>query len=70
MMMTEEKSTPNAVSFVIEIPAAKPQEKSPEIKKRLEDMSAATAPMISLEQIQAKLEKAEIKRRASMHMPS
>jgi hypothetical protein len=69
MMMTEEKHTPNAVSFVIEMPATKVQEKSPEIKKRLEDQSAAHAPMISLEQIQAKLEKAELLRRASMHMP-
>ena len=44
MMMTEEKHTPNAISFVIEIPVSKVQEKSPEIKKRLEDQSAATAP--------------------------
>lgn len=69
MMMTEERHTPNAISFVIEIPVTKIQEKNPEIKKRLEDQSAAVAPMISLEQIQAKLNKAEEKRRASLHMP-
>ena len=44
MMMTEEKHTPNSISFVIEIPVSKVQEKSPEIKKRLEDQSAAIAP--------------------------
>lgn len=65
MSMIEEKHTPNAISFVIEMPPTKVAE--PEIKKRLEDQSAAYAPMVTLEQIQAKLEKAEVKRRASLH---
>ena len=64
MTMTEEKHTPNAISFVIEMPAA---DKVPEIKKRLEAESAAYSPMISLEQIEAKLMKAEEKRRLSLH---
>ena len=68
MTMTEEKNTPNAISFVIEMPAAtKIHEKVPEIKKRLEAESAAYSPMISLEQIEAKLMKAEEKRRLSLH---
>ena len=64
--MTEEKHTPNAISFIIEMPA-KMTEKEPEIKKRLEAESAAFAPQVSLESIQAKLNKAELKRRASLH---
>ena len=68
MTMTEEKHTPNAISFVIEMPAAtKINEKEVEIKKRLEAESAAYSPMISLEQIEAKLMKAEEKRRLSLH---
>jgi hypothetical protein len=69
MTMTEEKHTPNAISFVIEMPATKMTE-MPEIKKRLEDESAAYAPTISLEQIEAKLMKAGEKRRLSLHQQS
>ena len=49
MTMTEEKHTPNAISFVIEMPVTKTTEVVPEIKKRLEDESAAYAPTVTLE---------------------
>lgn len=65
MTMTEEKHTPNAISFVIDMPVTK-TEAEPEIKKRLEAESAAFAPVTSLEQINAKLEKAEYKRKLSL----
>ena len=66
MTMTEEKHTPNAISFVIDMPSTKMTETEPEIKKRLEAESAAFAPQTSLEQINAKLEKAEYKRKLSL----
>lgn len=65
MTMTEERHTPNAISFVIEMPAGAKATEVPEIKKRLEEESAA--PMITLEQIEAKLTKAGEKRRLSLH---
>ena len=65
--LTEVKHTPNAISFVVEMPATKMAGEVPEIKKRLEAESAAFAPQTSLEQINAKLEKAEEKRRLSLH---
>jgi hypothetical protein len=68
MTMTEERHTPNAISFVIEMPTKVTE--VPEIKKRLEEESAAYAPMISLEQIEAKLMKAGEKRRLSLHQNS
>ena len=68
MTMTEERHTPNAISFVIEMPSKATE--VPEIKKRLEMESAASAPMISLEQIEAKLMKAGEKRRLSLHQQS
>lgn len=66
MTMTEEKHTPNAISFVIGMPA-NTAEVEPEIKKRLEAESAAFAPQTSLEAINAKLEKAESKRKLSFN---
>src|SRR6187397_2571400 len=66
MTMTEEKQTPNAISFIIEMPAGTTTTEVPEIKKRLEAESAAFAPTTSLEQINAKLEKAENKRKLSL----
>jgi hypothetical protein len=67
MMMTEEKHTPNAVAFVIEMPnTGSPSEKDLSVKQRLEAESAAFAPQTSLEMINAKLEKAEEKRKMSM----
>jgi hypothetical protein len=70
MTLIEEKHTPNAISFVVEMPAGPSmQEKVPEVKKRLEEQSVAQSPLISLEQIQAKLEKATEKRRLSLHRP-
>ena len=49
MTMTEERHTPNAISFIIEMPAATKVQEVPEIKKRLEDESAAYAPTVTLE---------------------
>lgn len=67
MTLTEVKHTSSAISFVVEMPLTKVVEKVPEIKKRLEAESAAFAPQTSLEQINAKLEKAEEKRRQGLH---
>ena len=58
--MTQERETPNAVSFVVEIPTSH-STSVPEVKKRLEN--APSQPQVSLEQINAKLEKAEEKRK-------
>ena len=42
MTLIEERHTPNAISFVVEMPADnKVLEKMPEIKKRLEEQSVA-----------------------------
>jgi len=66
--MMEEKHTPNAISFVIEMPSTgKTTEKDLQVKTRLEAESAAYAPLLSLEQINAKLEKAEQKRKVSLN---
>lgn len=65
MTMTQDKQTPNAIAFTIEMPVTKVAERTPEIKKRLEEQSAP--PMLSLEQIEAKLMKAGEKRRLSLH---
>lgn len=68
MMLTEEKQTPNAVSFVVEMPVTgSPSEKDLSVKQRLEAESAAFAPQVSLEQINAKLDRAEAKRKMSMN---
>ena len=67
MTLIEERHTPNAISFVVEMPV---DNKVPEIKKRLEEQSVASAPLISLELIQAKLDKASEKRRVSLHQQS
>ena len=68
MMLTEEKQTPNAVSFIVEMPTTgSPSQKDLSVKQRLEAESAAFAPQASLEQINAKLERAEAKRKMSMN---
>ena len=65
MTLTEEKQTANAVSFVVEMPATgNPSEKELAIIARLEAEGNANAPA-TLEQINAKLEKAEAKRKMS-----
>lgn len=69
MTLIEEKHTPNAISFVVEMPAGPSVQEVPEVKKRLEEQSVAQSPLISLEQINAKLEKATLKRRLSLHRP-
>ena len=67
MTMTQEKQTPNAIAFTIDIPTTGTlSEKDLLIKQRLEAESAAFAPTTSLEQINAKLEKAEEKRKLSL----
>ena len=59
-MMTEEKHTPQAVSFEINFLENKPQAEEPQIKKRLE-MESVPEP-ITLELIEEKLQKAEVRR--------
>lgn len=68
MTMTEEKSTANSVAFVVEMPdaGATLSEKELLVKQRLEAESAAFDPTTSLEEINAKLEKAEVKRKMSL----
>jgi hypothetical protein len=63
MLMTQERETPNAVSFIIELPSTTTTAE-PEIKKRLENAPFGT--QVSLEQINAKLEKAEEKRKLAL----
>lgn len=63
-----EKETPNAVSFVVEMPATNSLTgKDLQIKQRLEAESAAFTTQTSLEQINAKLEKAETRRKMSFN---
>lgn len=62
--MTQERETPNAVSFIIELPSTSTTTTVPDIKKRLEN--TPNAPQVSLEQINAKLEKAEKKRKLAL----
>ena len=64
--LIEEKHTPNAISFVVEMPSTgNPSEKDLSVKQRLELESSTIVPQPSLEQINAKLEKAEAKRKMS-----
>ena len=67
--LIEEKKTENSVSFVVDVSAGGSVQAEPEVKKRLEEQSQIEPPAVSLEQIEAKLEKAEEKRRASLHKP-
>lgn len=68
MTMTEEKQTANSVAFVVEMPdsGATLSEKELLVKQRLEAESASFDPTTSLEEINAKLEKAEVKRKMSL----
>lgn len=68
LSMSNEKQTNNAIAFTIDLPSTGSlSEKDLLIKQRLEAESAAFAPCTSLEQINAKLEKAEEKRKLSLN---
>eukprot|EP00347_Sterkiella_histriomuscorum_P008483 403344922 len=67
MMLTEERHTPKAVSFRVQLPGANLSTKNPEVKKRLElsAQKAAQGPQITIEDISNKLQRAEEKRKLS-----
>jgi hypothetical protein len=72
MMLKEERHTPKAISFRIEIPDLQGQKNqlnpNPEVKKRLElsAQKAAQGPSITMDDINHKLQKAEEKRKLSL----
>lgn len=66
MMLKEEKHTPHAVSFAIDLGEKKAGEE-PQVKKRLEaDAKAAQGPSITMDKIKQKLQKAEQKRKQTL----
>ena len=68
-ILKQERPTPKPIAFDIEVHDHS-SEVNPEVKKRLESSSAAQGPQITLEQISAKLKKAEEKRKKNLSTSS